>query len=207
MVPLATATGSAQPAVRASAARDSLAFLDKFLPGSRSRVEAMIPAESLRVIQETSRLSWIPLVHDHWIVDGIVSVFGRERAVRCWADSVTSQVDQPLLRTFVSGMLGIVGNDPARVVALIPKGWSMIWRDMCTPRFTIDDAGRPVIHFDNIDPQVRAYDNYLCSWHGSCLGFARLTRLPVNVDFQIDPDASHASATFNFRRPSLPPPA
>lgn len=194
------------PAVRASAARDSLAFLDKFHPGSRERVEASIPPESLAVIRETSRLSWIPLEHDHWIVDGIVSVFGRERAVRCWADSVTSQVDQPLLRTFVSGMLGIVGNDPGRVVALIPKGWSMIWRDMCTPRVALDAAGRPVLHLDNIEPRVRRYDNYLHSWHGACLGFARLTRLPVNVEFEIAADKSHATATFNFRRLSVPPP-
>lgn len=203
----ANVSGGDQPAVRASAARDSLAFLDKFHVGSREKVLALIPAASRAVIEETSRLSWVPIEHDHWIVDGIVTVLGRERAIRCWADSVSSQVEQPLLRTFVSGMLGIVGNDPARVIALIPKGWPMIWRDMCSPRFALDDSGRPVLHLDHIDPRVRVHDNYLYSWHGACLGFARLARYPVNVELDIAPDKGSATATFNFRHLSVAPPA
>lgn len=106
--------GGGHPAVRASAVRDTLAFLDKFHPGSRQRVLSRVPAESRRVIEETSRLSWVAVEHDHWTIDAMVELFGRERAIRCWADSVSSLVEQPLLRTFVSGMLKLVGNDPAR---------------------------------------------------------------------------------------------
>lgn len=196
-----------QPAVRASAARDSLAFLDTFQAGARDRVKALIPPESLTVIEETSRLSWIPIEHDHFIVDGIVAVLGRERGIRCWADSVATLTEQPLLKAFVGGALSLVGHDPARVLAWMPKGWSMVWRDMCTPRFALDASGQPVIHFDEVHPEVRRYESYFASWHGSVLGFARLTGVPVQVTFTVAPDKSHAQATFHFNvRPTSPPP-
>lgn len=74
----------------------------------------------------------------------------------------------------------------------------MVYRDMCTPSFSINDVGRPVIHFDDIDPQVRIYNNYLSSWHGACLGFARLARVSAHVDFWVAEDNSRAEATFSF---------
>lgn len=194
-----------EPAVRASAVRDTLAFLDKFHPGSQARVMALVPEASRTVIEETSRLSWISIAHDHWTIDGMIEVFGRDRAIRCWADSVTNLVEQPLLRTFVSGMLALDGNDPARVIALIPKGWSMVYRDMCTPSFSLDVQGRPVIAFDDIDPLVRIHDNYIASWHGACLGMARLARVSARVDLWVADDRSRAEATFvfgNSMRPS-----
>jgi len=188
----------AKPAVRASAARDTLDYLDRFQPGLRERVWATIPAEAQQVIEAALRLSWIEVQHDHHIVDGIVKTLGRDRAIRFWADSVASTVDKPLLRAFVNGMLSLVGNDPARIIAWMPKGWGMIWRDMCTPRFELSAQGTPLLHFENIHPSIRLHENYIHSWHGAVLGFARLSRTAVNVTFSVAPDLSHATATFRL---------
>ena len=187
-----------QPAVRASAVRDTLAFLDKFHAGSRDKVLELVPDASRRVIEETSRLSWIGIEHDHYTIDGIIQVFGAERAARFWAESIANTVEQPLLKPFVSGVLSLLGHDPARFVAHLPKGWAMVYRDMCEPRFAISHDGRPQIHFESIDPLVGVYDNYFVSWRGVCLGVGRLARASTRVELQVAPDERSAVATFTF---------
>ena len=191
-------SSTSEPAVRAGAVRDTLDFFDKFQPGARERALSWFPAEARRVIEETSRLGWIPVEHDHWVVDGIVRELGRERAVRCWADSVATLTEQPLLKSFVGGALRVLGNDPVRFIGMLPKGWSMIWRDMCEPRVDTDRAGRPVLVLERVDPLVQPYPNYFHSWHGAAWGTARLTGRQVHAVLDVATDRSRALITFTF---------
>ena len=75
---------SGAPATRVSAARDLLAFVDKFEPGARARVLDSFPAASREALETSPRTSWLPLEHDHFVVDGVIAVLGKERALACW---------------------------------------------------------------------------------------------------------------------------
>jgi hypothetical protein len=188
---------SRAPAVRASSVRDTLAFLDKFELGARSKVMARVPSASRDIIESTPRSSWVSIDDAHFTVDAIVELFGRERAIRFWRDTFTHLVEGPLLGSFVSGMVRVFGRDPTRVVGLFPKGWSLVYRDMCSPRLVSSEDHRPVIRFENIAPEVRsAYRNYLHSWHGALQGFAHVARVQGRVEFTVSPDASVAEAKF-----------
>lgn len=187
---------SSGPAVRASAVRDTLAFLDKFDPGAQSEVLARVPLASREAILSAPRTSWISIEDDHYTIDAIIGVFGRERAIRFWRDSLADLVERPLLGNFVSGMVRVFGRDPTRVVALFPRGWSLVFRDMCTPRLVSGAGGQPVIRFEHIAPEVGKYPNYLHSWHGSCQGFAHIARVQGTVAFTVSPDLSVAEAKF-----------
>ena len=77
-----------QPAVRAGAILDALAFLDSFEPGSRALVLARVPPSAREAMLTTARSSWVSIEHDRHSIDAIIDVFGVPRAIQFSANSV-----------------------------------------------------------------------------------------------------------------------
>jgi hypothetical protein len=178
--------------------RDTLEFLDKFEAGLQQRVLDRVPKTSREVILNTPRSSWIAIEHDHWTIDAMIDILGRPRAIECWRRSLADLIERPLLRAFVGGMLVVMGRDPARVVGLLVKGWSLVYRDLCVPQLLLSAKGEPVIQFRKIAPEIRKYQNYLSSWDAACQGFARLGQVRGSVIFTTAPDLSSAEAKFSW---------
>ena len=183
--------------------RDTLDFLDQFEPGSRARVLERVPSQSLDVIETTPGFSWISLDHDHWTIDAMIEIFGLERAIACWRDSVSNLLGRPFLRDFVVQMLKVIGRSPVSVVRLFAKGWSLVYRDLCEPVLIATIDGQPVIRFENIDPSIKRYQNYLHCWHAGCQGFAQIARVRGSVAFEVAPDLSWAEAKFFWEEQEL----
>jgi hypothetical protein len=184
------------PAIRASAVHDSLAYLDKFEPGARERVLAAVPAASRAIIDSTPSTGWIPIEHDHWTVDAMVDIFGRERAIECWRQVLIELVDRPLLGGFVANMLRVFGVSPISVVRLLVKGWPLVYRDVCDPKLIASADGQPTIRFESIAPAIRRHSNYLHCWHGVCAGYAAIARVRGDVTFEVANDLTWAEARF-----------
>jgi hypothetical protein len=184
------------PAVRASAVRDTLDYLDVFQQGARAEVIGRVPAESRRVIEDTPRSGWIGIEHDHYTIDAMIEILGRDRAIQCWCDALASLTQRPLLRAFIGGMKRVFGSDPERVISWFPKGWSLAYRDVCTLELKKSTSGRPMIVFVDIPDEIRLYSNYFHSWHGVCRGFAAIAGVEGRVQFTIAPDLRFAEATF-----------
>lgn len=187
------------PAARASAARDNVAFTEVYRPGALAKIRARIPAVSLTAIDDTPGASWLEFEHDHWLMDATIDVLGQRQAVDCWRRSVTQLIEKPLLRNFVSGALRVFGARPGKLLKLIPKGWSLAYRDFCVPRFALIDEHSCEMHFDDIAPHAFESPGYLHCWHGICLGLFDLEspKDPV-VEFEIDRPAAHAVARFRW---------
>jgi hypothetical protein len=187
------------PAARASAARDNLNFVDVYRPGAVEKVRAMIPAESLTAIDNAPSASWLAYEHDHWLMDGVMSVLGREDAIECWHQSVDNLIDRPLLRSFVEGALRMFGTRPGKIIKLIPKGWALAYRDFCAPAFTLFEEGRAEIRFHEIAPEAFDSPGYLYCWYAVCQGVFDLEKPTAGrVDFEFDRDAREATATFHW---------
>lgn len=184
--------------MRAGGIQDSLANLDEFERGARERVLSQVPPASRVVLETTLRPCWVSIEHDHFTVEAIVSLFGKERAIEYWRRSFVRLLDRPLLRTFASGMINVMGRDPATVIGFFVRGWGLAYRDMCEPRYELRD-GRPAIVFADVPPAVRPYLPYFHSWEGTVRGFAHIARVEGNVDFRIAPDRSSAVALFRWR--------
>jgi hypothetical protein len=184
------------PAVRVSAARDMLAFTEVFEPGLQARVVARIPREAMEAMEASARTSWLDLELDHFLVDGICEELGPERAIRCWRDSMKHMIDKPLLQSFVSGMIRLFGRDPARVVALIPKGWPLVFRDCGTLTVLSSGDREAILAFSDLPPVFRRYPNYFHSFHGICAGVLLVATPRGRVDYVVAKD--HASATARF---------
>jgi len=159
---------------------------------------ALVPPTSREVIESTPRSAWIGVEHDHFTIDAMIQILGRRRAITCWRDSVADLVTKPLLKGFVSGMLALLGRDPARVVGLFAKAWPLVYRGLCEPRLVTLPGGPPTIRFERLAPEMRLYRNYFDSWDGACQGFAHLAKVQGFVHFTIAQDATWAEARFSW---------
>lgn len=189
-----------RPAARASAARDNVSFVDVYRPGALARVRARIPPESLRAIDETPGISWLEFEHDHWLMDATLAVLGREEAVDCWRHSIAHLIEKPLLRNFVEGSIRLFGARPGRIIRMIPKGWSLAYRDFCSPSFERLGETRAEIRFEDVAPEAFESEGYLHCWHAICLGVFDLEKPEEGrVEFEIDRGAARAVASFSWR--------
>ena len=184
------------PSIRASAVRDALTFLDDFEHGAQRRVLEQVPAASRSVIESTPGTSWISIEHDHYTVDAIIDLFGRERAICYWRDLVATLVNRPLLSGFVSNLIRLLGREPVSVVRGFAKAWPLVYRDLCEPQLIATSDGQPTIRFANLASELRRYPNYLDSWYGACQGFAHIAQVRGHVQFEVASDRSWAEAKF-----------
>ena len=191
-------TPERHPAARASAARDNVGHVEIYRPGALARVRALIPEASLAAIDHTLGFSWLDFEHDHWLMDATLEVLGVEDAVACWRSSIGELVRKPLLHSFVEGGLRLFGAQPGKLLKLLPKGWSLAYRDFCVPRFQEVEERCVEIHFEEIAPQAFASPGYLHCWHGICLGLFDLEK-PADPDVRFEIDQAGARAFARFR--------
>jgi hypothetical protein len=161
---------------------------------------AKVPELSRSIIEATARSAWVGIEHDHYTIDAIIEVFGRQRAEKFWSLAISELSDKPLLKSFISGMFRWMPLDPRRVISIFATGWPLVYRDMCTLEVVSSDNQFPLLHFRQIPALVRRHRNYLLSWQGGCAGFAQLAGLSVDVVFRIAPDVSSAEAEFVPKR-------
>lgn len=184
------------PSVRVSAALDMFELLEDFEPGSRARVWARIPEPTRNFIESASRVGWIPFEHDPYLPEAILAEFGRERSRELFRRAIPSLVANPLLEPLVAGMLRILGERRFRLLRVIPKGWSLVFRDFCEPRVEPTDEHQIEIVFDAIAPEVREHPVYFDMWEGVCLGLLDLACPDGSLDFDIAEDRSTIHAVF-----------
>ncbi len=190
---------SRSPAARASAARDNVAFTDVYRPGSLRRIRERIPEASLTAIDETPGISWLEFEHDHWLMDATLEVLGRDDAIQCWRQSISQLIEKPLLKNFVSGALRIFGARPGKLIKMVPKGWTLAYRDFCAPRFVPLDDNHCELHLDDIAPQAFESPGYLHCWHGICLGVFDLEKpKDPELSFEIDREGRRAIGHFSW---------
>jgi hypothetical protein len=174
------------PAARASAARDNLSYCDIYRPGSVAQIRATIPEDSLDVLDNAPGASWLEFEHDRWLMDGVIAQFGCDEAVKCWRQSIGHLVDKPLLKNFVQGGLRLFGAKPASLLKLIPKGWTLAYRDFCVPAFERVSETSAELRFEDVADQAFESPGYLHCWHAVCLGVLDLEKSSDGrVDFEI----------------------
>jgi hypothetical protein len=139
-------------------------------------------------------MGWLPIKYDHWIIDGIVGVLGREQAIACWRASVLDMIERPLLRAFASGMRRVLGNDPVRIIGLLPMAWPMLFKDFCELELGVDHATQVTLVFNKLAPELREHPNYLACWTGVTQGLFDVARVPGQVEMTVDQDFRTARA-------------
>jgi hypothetical protein len=106
-------------------------------------------------------------------------------------------VQTPLLEPLISGMLRMIGSRRRRLLTVIPKGWGLVFRDLCEPRVGASDYDSIEIVFDDVSVEIRPHPAYFTMWEGVCPGILDLTQSGGSLDCELAPDHSCFRAVFS----------
>lgn len=174
-----------------------LIAIDRARPGTRDAVRALVPPQSLEIIDEAAASSWLDAENHHWLVDGTIAVLGVEQAVASWRAGLSAVFQRPLHRFYVEAAMRLFLHEPGRILRLIPGGWALAYRDFCTVSYQGTGAQEAEIRFDDVAPQAFISPGYLHSWHAICQGIFDLEK-PVDGRTSLDIDLIHSRAVVRF---------
>jgi hypothetical protein len=183
-----------------------LITIDGLRPGTRDAVRALVPPRSLEVIDAAAGSSWLPLEHHHWLVDGTLAVLGEAQAVASWRAGMTAVFQRPLHKFYVEAAVRLFLGKPGKVIALIPRGWPLTYRDFCEVAFEQTGPRQAEVRFTDIAPAVFLSPGYLHSWRAICHGILDLERPHQGrTTLETDPSRGAATVRFAWEAPSSAP--
>lgn len=139
-------------------------------------VVARIPEASLDAIVNTGRTGWIPIEHDHHLPDALVAVLGNKATAALVAEAVLQHTEAPILKTMISGAIRLFGLNPASLVKVLPRAWSLVYRDFFTLEVVDREDTSASLKLIDIHPEVFRYPNYFVTWDGIFDGIFALTK-------------------------------
>jgi hypothetical protein len=149
------------PQIRAALPLESLRVLERLTGDGHARVLGRLQPDTLAHIRGAGRLDWLPLALDLELSATIIEQLGpeldRSRSRAC----VRSHLDQPLLRPFVYGVETLFGRTPAAMIAAVPRGWPMLYRNAGALRYEVTGALRRVLIYQDMPRSLAEQPSYL----------------------------------------------
>ncbi len=117
------------PELRSSLVKEQLASINSLGPVPSGRVRAA--AESaVSIIERSTRVDWLPITVLLDLLDATLAVMGPKEAAAHWRRSTLRSMEIPLVRPFVAGALSMFNPSPAKVMPLLPKLFSLLYRNV-----------------------------------------------------------------------------
>jgi hypothetical protein len=173
------------PAIRTSAVRNFLAFLDDYSPGLQEEVRSALPGDVVCEIDSGKSLSWLSLPMQSSVINALWQTAGPKKALDAVADFIGLFVRSP----FLSAYFEVPGATiPARLHA-VALGWSLMYRDVCSVDLVSTGDLTAHLRLTNLDPDVFESQEHLCTFAAVFLGLVRPTdsRGEVRI-FNVDPE-------------------
>lgn len=149
-----------EPAVQASYMKNLMAALAGL--GKLGAVEAADP-ELVAEIEESARLSWLPIALNVRTVEAVAACFGEERGVALLAECVYRQFDTPLWKKFVSGAMKLLGTAPGLLGRFLPEAIGLVFRDCGRWRIENTDECELTLEVEGLPPALATHALWLRS--------------------------------------------
>lgn len=169
------AAGERRPAVRVASVRDILDYLDKFAPGTGSRVRARVPDDVLAIVDRAPRLSWIDVEDDVYVPTAIWAVLGDDEATEMMREFLMGHFETALLRPLLHTTRKLFGLSPMNVLRALPSGWPLVYRDVARLEVRALDSGSAEIELSEVAETVLGSGGYIQSFRAILLGLIDLT--------------------------------
>lgn len=183
---------------RAGSILDELAVLERRHAGTREQILSLMPPELSRQLLESARSGWCPIEASGWLCDITVELLGEQNAHVHWLMGVTDHLERPVLKPFVGGVRSLFRSRPDRLVALVPRAWSLLFRDVCEVRTEHHDDGSSTVIFEDVVPEVRSRRSFLLNWRARLEGLGEVVQPGTTVGWKTGPEARRIEAHFVF---------
>jgi hypothetical protein len=115
--------------IKGTQLKEDVAALAWLGPGSCAEVLRRMSPETLRCIEDASRVDWLPHAMVLEMVGHIRDVAGEE-AVRGWSRAaVNAAMKGSLFRPFLEGVVAVFGLSPGLACKVLPKAYSAALKD------------------------------------------------------------------------------
>lgn len=157
------------PAVRASYLKLVLSRCDEFGPPA-AEIRRELGDEHLTHIECAGPLVWLPIASDLALQRALASVLGAERTREFLLASLREVWTTSLIQMLVSTAMGLFGLDASALARLVPRAWSLVYRDCGVWRIA-EDAAQPQPHSaaTGDDAQARELDLRLDELPQACI--------------------------------------
>ncbi len=169
---------SVEPAVRAAAVRDFLAYLDVYSFGLQRDVRAVLPREVMRRIDEAGLLSWISVLENRFVLEALWKVAGPEQSLDVLADFTGSFLRSPYLR----GYFETAQSSVEALYYAAEVAWELVYRDVGHVEVIDSSSNHATIRLEEIDPDVFASPEYVCSFAAFLVGLLRPSEVSGEVE-------------------------
>ncbi len=176
--------GSKQPGVRAAAIHDVLEYLDTYSPGLQDEVRATIPGDVQDLIDSTSRMGWVDVEDDIFVVSGIWEVLGDADASEMMSRFVVRHLELPYLKTIVTNTARMFGLSPSSLMRMLPIGWGLVYRNVCTSKLASLSVGKAELAFEAMAPSAIRSEAYLSHFRAVLESLFRITEVKAEVVIQ-----------------------
>lgn len=186
------------PRARAANAKDFLAFLERFRPGTREHLRGALPPEVWEALEATARTDWIPVALDGPYVTEVVRWLGPEASLEA-SRAYTSQslVRSAAMQAIVDGAVRLFGLSVGSLLRIFPVGFQQNYRDFADIRVQRGEAEATVTLAD-LDPAVARTPAYAVLFHGAFIGLYDVVRTEPRLEFLPDLDQRRIVTRFRW---------
>lgn len=158
--------------------------VDALDPQARDAVRAAVPAEDLALVESAAAVSWLPVDVNLRATEAVAHALSPQAFDAFFRRLGDRDFDSTLLKSVVTGAIGVFGLEPSRLMSWVPRGWSQIFRDQTEISITVAGAGEARMSFVDLPAQLAASRAWRDSVAASMTAFFRATKREGTTDVE-----------------------
>lgn len=134
------------PQIRGSQVKENVASLSLLGSDLEAKIRDRLSPATLRRVEESTRLDWLPLEMDLELTETVSTVAGRDAFLRWSRTTMGNSLQGTFLGPLVDGAVAIFGLQPTGILKVATRGWNLIFRGCGTLRYRSDARGECELH-------------------------------------------------------------
>lgn len=143
----------AAPAVRASHLKEDLAALTTLGPEMEARVRERVPPSTLRVIEDSTRVDWLPVELNVELAEAVYGECGEART-RAWARASFHLSLNAFFKPLLETILRLFDPTPHRILGFVPRAWPAVYRNCGVPSVTEQASTESHVTLQDLPPAL-----------------------------------------------------
>lgn len=179
-----------EPAVRARAMKDSIAFLAEFEEGFERKIAARLDPAVLETIDRALPTDWLPGPITRQVVDAVVEEVGEHRAPELWSELMQRRlIKSPMLRGLIDVLNRIGGTSPKTFLKALPRGWANAYRDFGEPEIVRTEAREAEVVWRGVPDYLFEHRQHWIAVRGALRGLVKAGGGDGDITLSFDPQA------------------
>ena len=164
------------PRVLAAFAQLHLQMIEKQNAELAKRVRELMDPDVLKTIENSGRISWVPLAHHIALTECLFREGNRVQASEICRLTVLESFSQPFLKPLVHGALTVLGPSLVQFARWTPRAWFSLFRGVGELSWLPNHAGSGCLQLDDAHPLIMKSPEYIEGLASAFSAFFEVTK-------------------------------